>query len=133
MNKLKIMLINPPRVQGFPVVREERFEHKDIGSVYPPLSLLYTAAVLERHSEYDVKLIDANGFDISFNNVSSEILEYCPDMVLIRTGFDTWQEDMKILSAAKDCGALTVMRNKIIGDTVWLRDEVLKSEKLNEK
>ena len=45
---LRILLINPPRVDGYPVVREERFEHKDIGSVYPPLSLLYMAAVLER-------------------------------------------------------------------------------------
>ena len=131
MEKLKIMLINPPRVQGFPVVREERFEHKDIGSVYPPLSLLYTAAILEKHSEYTIKLIDANGFDLSYNNVVSEIIEYCPDLVLIRTGFDTWQEDMKILAPAKTVGALTVMRNKIIGDVAWLKSEVLKNENLD--
>ena len=42
--KMKVMLVNPPRVDGYPVVREERFEHKDVGSVYPPLSLLHTAS-----------------------------------------------------------------------------------------
>src|SRR5665811_2064149 len=91
--KLKIMLINPPRVDGFPVVREERFEHKDIGSVYPPLSLLYMAAVLEQNSDFEIKIIDANGFDFSFNRVNSELLEFYPDMVISRYGFDTQEQD----------------------------------------
>ena len=34
--KLRALLINPPRVKGLPVVREERYEHRDVGSVYPP-------------------------------------------------------------------------------------------------
>ena len=54
------MLINPPRVEGFPVVREERFEHKDMGSVYPPLSILYAAAVLEKNPDFEVTVLDAN-------------------------------------------------------------------------
>ena len=39
---MKILIVNPPRVDGYPVVREERYEHKDMGAVYPPLNLLYT-------------------------------------------------------------------------------------------
>ena len=41
-------------------MREERFEHRDIGSVYPPLSLLYCAAVAESEG-HQALLMDANG------------------------------------------------------------------------
>ena len=110
------MLINPPRVDGFPVVREERFEHKDIGSVYPPLSLLYMAAALEKHPEYELKVLDANGLDLSFNEVEAEIAGFSPDMAVSRCGFDTQKQDLKVMDIAKAIGALTVMRNKIIAE-----------------
>ncbi len=120
------MLINPPRVNGFPVVREERFEHKDIGSVYPPLSLLYLSAILEKEPAFEVKLLDANGFSLSLNRVNSEITDFSPDMVISRTGFDTQKEDLKIFHSAKDNGAFTVLRNKIISDVPEIRDKILK-------
>jgi radical SAM superfamily enzyme YgiQ (UPF0313 family) len=126
--KFKILLINPPRVDGYPVVREERFEHKDIGSVYPPLSLLYMAAILEKNPDYEVKLIDANGFDYSFNYVHNRIIEFSPDIVIIRCGFDTQKQDLAVLSVAKDVGAITILRNKIISDVPQIRDEILKRE-----
>ncbi len=125
--KPKIMLINPPRVEGYPVVREERFEHKDIGSVYPPLSLLYTAAVLEQKGGCEIKFTDANGFDLSLDEVIKEIENFGPDIVISRCGFDTQKEDLKVLVAAKQNGATAVLRNKIIGDVPELRDAVLKS------
>ncbi|MCX8093124.1 MAG: B12-binding domain-containing radical SAM protein [Candidatus Goldbacteria bacterium] len=126
--KLKILLINPPRVNGYPVVREERFEHKDIGSVYPPLSLLYMAAILEKNPDYEIKLIDANGFDHSFNYVHNRIVEFSPDVMISRCGFDTQKEDFTIFSVAKDVGAITILRNKIISDVPEIRDEILKKE-----
>lgn len=122
------MLINPPRVDGYPVVREERFEHKDIGSVYPPLSLLYIAAILKKNFDYDVKLIDANGFNYSFTYVHNRIVEFSPDVVITRCGFDTQKQDFKVLSVAKDTGAITILRNKIISDVPEIRDEILKKE-----
>jgi radical SAM superfamily enzyme YgiQ (UPF0313 family) len=124
--KLKIMLINPPRVDGFPVVREERFEHKDMGSVYPPLSLLYMAAVLEKNPDFDVKVLDANGFDLTINQVEAEIVKYLPDVVISRVGFDTQRPDLEVLRIAKCMGAVTVLRSKIIADVAALRDEILK-------
>ena len=117
---MKVVLINPPRVGGYPVVREERFEHKDIGSVYPPLSLLFTASVLEK-AGYEVELIDANGFDLSLNDVARTIKKKRPKVVIIRTGFDTQLEDLKVLKAAKKLGAVTILRNHIISRTPWLR------------
>ena len=43
-----------PRVKGLPVVREERYEHRDVGSVYPPLSILQGAASL-REAGFEAK------------------------------------------------------------------------------
>ena len=80
------MFINPPRVDGYPVVREERFEHKDMGSVYPPLSLLYMASVINKDADYEVKLIDANGFDMAIQTVTEEMIKFAPDIVFRAAG-----------------------------------------------
>ena len=129
--KLKILLINPPRVDGFPVVREERFEHKDIGSVYPPLSLLYMAAILEKNPGYDVKIIDANGFDISIKRLQAGMEEIRPDVVITRCGFDTQEQDLQVLKIAKNIGAVTILRNKIISDVPAIKDELLQRPEMD--
>lgn len=126
---MKILIVNPPRVGGYPVVREERFEHKDIGSVYPPLSLLQTASLLEEKG-HQVKLIDANGFDLKLNEIKKEIKRFRPEVVLIRIGFDTQKEDLRVLRAAKEAtNASTVMRNHIISRTPWLRKKMMEENK----
>lgn len=116
---MRLLLVNPPRVAGHPVVREERFEHKDIGSVYPPLSLLYCAAVAEREG-HQVHLLDANGFDLGLAEVAAEMDAFRPEAVLIRLGFDTQEPDLLVLKAAKERGAVTFARCKIVGDVPWL-------------
>ncbi|PKL92006.1 MAG: hypothetical protein CVV21_04475 [Candidatus Goldiibacteriota bacterium HGW-Goldbacteria-1] len=120
------MFINPPRVDGFPVVREERFEHKDMGSVYPPLSLLYMASVINKEADYEVKLIDANGFDMGIQTVTEEMIKFAPDIVVSRCGFDTQEQDLEVLKIAHGLGALTVLRNKIIADVTEIRDSIFK-------
>jgi radical SAM superfamily enzyme YgiQ (UPF0313 family) len=124
--KLKIMLINPPRVAGMAVVREERFEHKDIGSVYPPLSLLYMAAALEKNPSFEIRLLDANGYDYSLKKVEGEILKFMPDLVISRCGFDTQRQDLDVLKLAASAGAVTALRNRIIADVHEIRDAILK-------
>jgi radical SAM superfamily enzyme YgiQ (UPF0313 family) len=116
---LKLACINPPRVQGYAVVREERFEHKDIGSVYPPLSLLYCAAVAER-AGHVTTMLDANGRDLPLSDVLASLAEQKPDVVMIRLGFDTQEPDLEVLKAAKAQGAVTLVRCKIVGDVSWL-------------
>ncbi len=122
---MKLLVVNPPRVQGYPVVREERFEHKDIGSVYPPLSLLYCAAVAER-AGWQVRMLDANGLDLSLGEVERALDEFRPDACVIRMGFDTQEPDLEVLKAARERGVFTMARLKIVGDTPWLRDEFMK-------
>ena len=103
------MIINPPRVKGRAVVRTERFEHCDIGAIYPPINCLYLAAILEKEG-HDVRCIDANGFDISLKEISERIQQFSPHVVYARTAFDTQDEDLKVLEAAKQLDAVTLLR-----------------------
>ncbi|GAI29194.1 unnamed protein product [marine sediment metagenome] len=61
---MRILLVNPPRFQGIPVIREERCEITERYSVLPPYSLLQIAALL-RQGGHQVFLIDANGENIA--------------------------------------------------------------------
>ena len=121
---MKVMIINPPRVGGVPVVRTERFEHRDVGSIYPPINCLYLAAILEREG-HNVKFFDANAFNLSMDYLRKEIELFKPDVVYSRTGFDTQKEDIKVLQIAKENGAITLLRCKIIAEVPEIRDELL--------
>ncbi len=125
MSKLRVLLINPPRVKDMPVVREERYEHRDIGSVYPPLSILQGAASL-RQSGFDVKVLDANGFDLRLEQVGRMLSEYQPHLVVARMAFDCQEEDLKVLDLAKATvpHCVTVIRNKIISEVPWLLEQI---------
>ncbi|HJT24255.1 MAG TPA: hypothetical protein VJ873_06740, partial [bacterium] len=123
--KLKVLLVNPPRVKGLPVVREERYEHRDVGSVYPPLSILQGAASL-RYAGYDVKVIDANGFDLKLEHVGRVMSSYEPHLVVTRMAFDCQEEDLKVLQLAKatNPNCVTVIRNKMISEVPWFLETI---------
>ncbi|MBU1078056.1 MAG: radical SAM protein [Spirochaetes bacterium] len=122
---MKILILNPPRVDGYPVVREERYEHKDLGAVYLPLNLLYTAGVLKK-DDHDITFIDANGFDISFETLKEQLRPVKPDVVISRCGFDTQDEDLAVLKYIKKrYGSILILRNKIISDVAWLKKDFL--------
>lgn len=122
---MNILIINPGRVDNYAVVREERFEHKDIGSVYPPLSLLYVGAILKK--EHNVKFIDANGFDLSFEDVIKEIGDFKVELIISRIAFDTQYKDLDFLSKLKEINnAKLIVRSKIIGDIKEIRKELMR-------
>jgi radical SAM superfamily enzyme YgiQ (UPF0313 family) len=123
---MRLLIINPPRVDGYPVVREERFEHKDLGSVYPPISLLYCAAVAER-AGHAVEFIDANGRDLAMGQVAKMVATSQAGACLARLGFDTQEQDLQVLKAAKAKGMATLCRLKIVGDTPWLLQEFMQA------
>ena len=122
---MKILVINPPRVDGYPVVREERYEHKDMGAVYPPLNLLYVTSVL-RKDGFDVSIIDANGFNLSYNDIINIADEIKPKIIISRIGFDTQYDDISFLKSMKErYKSILIVRNKIISDVDWLREKFL--------
>jgi radical SAM superfamily enzyme YgiQ (UPF0313 family) len=118
---MRIAVINPPRVEGHPVVREERYEHKDVGAVYPPIGLLTVAALLELEG-HELLFRDASGFDLSWDALQQDLERFQPELVFARCGFDTQDEDLRLLRFAKQhLHSVTVIRNTIIGETPWLR------------
>src|SRR5258708_22222095 len=125
--ELRVLLINPPRVKGLPVVREERYEHRDVGSVYPPLSILQGAASL-RQAGFEVKVMDANGFDLKLEHVGRLLSSWEPHLVVARMAFDCQEEDLKVLQLAKatNPNCVTVIRNKIISEVPWFLEDVVK-------
>lgn len=121
---LRILMVNPPRVKDLPVVREERYEHRDVGSVYPPLSILQGAASL-RAAGFDVKVIDANGFNLKLEHIGRVLSSFEPHMVVARMAFDCQEEDLKVLQLAKatNPNCVTVIRNKIISEYAPLLEQ----------
>src|SRR3990167_5285081 len=65
---MKILLVNPPRVNGIPIIREERCEIIERNSIIPPYSLLQIGKILIE-LKHDVTLIDANGENLRFKDI----------------------------------------------------------------
>ena len=64
---MKVLLVNPPRFEGIPVIREERCEVTERYSILEPYSLLQIGALLRRQG-HEVALIDMNGFDLKMED-----------------------------------------------------------------
>lgn len=122
---MKVCVINPPRVKGYPVTREDRLEYIDYGEVFPPLTLLYTAAILEK-AGYEVMAIDASGFDLTIRQVEEKIRRFKPDLLLARFAIDTIPQDAEVIKISKrvNPNCLTLVRSKIIADSPLLQKEI---------
>ena len=97
---MKILLVNPPRFHGIPVIREERCEITERYSVLPPYSLLQIAAIL-RSEGHEVNLIDANGLNLSWKEVDRLISKSNYDALIYRFTPTTFDEDNLTASISK--------------------------------
>jgi radical SAM superfamily enzyme YgiQ (UPF0313 family) len=95
---MNILIVNPPRYNGIPVIREERCEITERYSVLEPYSLLQISAQL-RDAGHTIHLIDANGFDISYEELAKE--KFNQDILIFRFTPTTYQNDLKIAELAK--------------------------------
>jgi len=97
---MKILLINPPRFETISVIREERCEVTERYSVLEPYSLLQIGALL-KEDKHNVELIDANGFDLSFEKIKEKIGEGF-EAIVFRFTPTTFNHDLKVCSIAKE-------------------------------
>jgi len=97
---MKVLLINPPRFEKIPVVREERCEIIERNSVLPPYSLLQIASLLRERGN-EVRLIDANGEDISYLAFEKMLSEKDYDAVIFRFTPTTFDWDMRVAAISK--------------------------------
>lgn len=97
---MKVLLVNPPRYNGIPVIREERCEITERHSVLPPYSLLQIASLLRRDG-HNVDLIDANGRDLSLQELRHDLDDRDFDVLLFRFTPTTFDLDTRVADFAK--------------------------------
>lgn len=95
---MKVALVNPPRFSGIPVIREDRCEITDRGSLVPPYSLIQIAAQLKEHQ---LIVIDANGMNMGHEQLRKRLEAFCPDVVVFRFTPTTFDNDMEVAKIAK--------------------------------
>lgn len=123
---MKVLLVNPPRFEGLSVIREERCEITERYSVLEPYSLLQIGALL-RKDGHDVRLLDLNGFDQSYEELSKNINALRPEAVVFRFTPTTLDHDMRTATEAKSidrsirtvsvCWTLRTMPQQVMSST----------------
>ena len=126
---MRILLVNPPRFHGIPVIREERCEITERDSVIPPYSLLQIASIL-RAKDHEVQLIDANALDLNLKEINERFKSTKYDMLIFRFTPTTFDWDTKIASISKKnhpntltagiCWTLQTVPNSVLESSVDL-------------
>ncbi|MCK5292554.1 MAG: radical SAM protein [Thermoplasmata archaeon] len=98
--QLKIAIVNPPRFNGIPVIREERCEITERYSVLEPYSLLQISSIL-RDNGNDVVLLDCNGFDYDTTTLRRWLESQSYDLLLFRFTPTTFENDTWTASLSK--------------------------------
>ena len=98
---MKVLLINPPRYNDIPVIREERCEITERYSVLPPYSLLQIGSLLRRQ-RVNVSLIDANGENLSLQTLQQRMRTQKYSILIFRFTPTTFDWDMNVASLAKE-------------------------------
>ena len=98
---MRILLINPPKVNGSSYIREGRCMQKSSSwaAMWMPLTLTYIASILKNSN--DIKLIDCQVENINHQNFQIQLQKFNPDFVICNTGFPSIKEDLKILEICK--------------------------------
>src|SRR3990172_2093783 len=133
---MKVVLVNPPRVDGLPVIREERCEITERYSVLPPYSLLQIAGLL-REKGHEPWIVDANGFDLDYSELKHELAKELYDALIFRFTPTTFDADMKTAALSKSvnrsattiaiCWTLRTVPEQVLRDAqdvdIYLRHE----------
>lgn len=104
---LRVLLIQPPltdRVQSFVPTQNE--EEQGIGHK-PPQGILWVASTIKYMSPHDVKVIDAQPANMSYDDIVAEAVAYNPDIVGVSAWTDLWYPayitGKRIKEALPDC------------------------------
>lgn len=97
---MDILLINLPRYKSIPVTREERCELISKSRVDTPATLLIMASLL-RDEGYKIEFIDANAFNLSYENISEQMVKKKFDYVIFPFNTQIMDHDLEICNIAK--------------------------------
>ncbi len=107
---MSVLIVNPPRFNGIPVIREDRCENADRNVVQPPTGMVYMAGILKAEG-VKVGLLDCNAYNGTMEDVRRALRETKPEWVITRSTPSTFGSDIAVVEMAKVYGAKTVMLN----------------------
>ncbi len=81
---------------------------REMTPIFPPLGLAYIAAVL-RENNIDVKILEANAFDLSYEQIKEEIIKGNPDFVGVTATTCLVHEASQIAKITKECSKARVV------------------------
>lgn len=99
---MKVLILNPPSLDGIGFVREGRCEQKLSSYQYVllPVSLVYIASVLKKH-DFKVKIIDAVAEKIECGTLIKMVGKYSPRLIILNVSTVTFNNDMKVAEKIK--------------------------------
>lgn len=98
---MKVLLIEPPRWNGWPIIRADRCERPAMyGGIPFPYWLASTAKYL-KENKITVDILDANAHDMTWNNIKSHIKKYTPNLILFSGANCSIDYDIKTADIAK--------------------------------
>ncbi|MBN2406601.1 MAG: radical SAM protein [Elusimicrobia bacterium] len=123
---MKVLLINPPAsyeiIGNNPSIIESERGHN------PPLGILYIAAYLEKFSDHEISVIDAQAEGLDYGALANRIRDISPDVVGITAMTFTMVDVVRVLRVVKETkpGAYTVIGGPHVfiypEETLRLRD-----------
>lgn len=99
---MNILLVNPPAALNKKFIREGRCTQEQgvWGTLWPPVSLAMTGAVLEKDG-HEVRIIDCPASAMSFEQLEHELRQFNPRLVIWSTGTPSIAGDLAFADAVK--------------------------------
>jgi len=105
MSSYKVLLINPPRINGIAWTREGRCQEREttLGTFKPPFTLSLIASLLREH-KINFRVVDANALNITSNEICDLLLreDFIPAVIIYCTTTPTVINDTKSVSIIKE-------------------------------
>lgn len=95
----KILFLNLPHQTR--VQRRYMCSYNTPSMLFPPIEMLYLAAIAREWHHVKVDLIDAIAENHTLSDVNTKIENLKPDMIVCLTGFEIFEEDVKIIQSIK--------------------------------
>lgn len=92
---MKVLFLNPVTEFGHKMLRSERCQVKAV-SLWPPLQMLYSAAVLRDNGFTDVSIIDAEAEELSYQETIERVVKKQPDLVVVQDTTPTLNSDKNL-------------------------------------
>jgi radical SAM superfamily enzyme YgiQ (UPF0313 family) len=115
---MRVLLLNPPSKEL--ILKDYCCSEKSKANYYwPPIDLLVLSGILFK--EHNVKVLDANATQLSFEESFKKVLNFKPDIIISLTSAISVKEDMNFLRKVKEGTDCTLLA---IGDLAYFKPKL---------